>query len=439
MSSWPGSFPSKRAFTFSPGSDFPSGSIQLWNNTSPLSPDGGVTIILQIAGNANNPSAIPIREVYFPVILSPIAFYLGYQGVPVGVEPDYVTEGSGCECVDFDAFSFITLHYPSGTYPGAIYVFLRSLPTGAFRVGPLGAQVTAVTATLPIISSGGSTPNISLDAPLPILFGGTGTPTPQLIAGTGINITGTPFDWTISLAGSGFISEIEGIAPITVTGGMGPTTQIGLNTPLALNFGGTGYANPLLTAGTGISITGNIFQPSGPNAWTIVNDGVTSAVPGTSGPTQTGAVLFESKDGSLAITGDNPNNALNFEVANGTLPVAVFAKLDPAMINGAGETVALPTLPGSGNWYVEVIIHGFGLGPPAADSGCTGNTITLTGAGWGFTVADDIVQCQGTRTLYVCGVVSAGNAPSVTITGSGVTLNSGTTYISLGFKAIPIS
>jgi hypothetical protein len=430
-------FPQRRAYTFQQGSTPPTGSIQKWDNTTP---SGGVTLFCQIFGNPANPSAIPIREVYFPVIPAPIAFYLGQQypmGIPVGVEPDYVTEGSGCESVDFDAVYFLTLAYADAEYSDVpIYVFLRSLPSGPFRMGPLGAQVTSVTATLPIESSGGNTPDISLEVPLAIEYGGTGTETPQLIAGTGIEITGTAFDWTISVAASA-IQLIEGIPPIVVTGGTGPTVQIGLDTPLALNFGGTGFANPALNAGAGIEISGTIFQPTGGSAWTIVNTGVTSLIPGTSGPTQTGAVLLESKDGSLNITGDNPNNAINFEVANPIgFTIAAVAHLNPATINGGGESVLLGVLP-AGTWYVEVIVHGFGLGNPGADPDCTGNTIAMTGlAGLGN---DSIIQCQGTRTMYSAAIIAAGNNPGVTISGTGVTLNSGTSYISCGIKAIRIS
>lgn len=428
-------YPSKRAYTYQPGSANPSGSIILWDDTTPTM---GATIVLQIFGNPNNPSSIPIREVYIPVILGPIAFYLGYQGVPAGVEPNYVTQGSGCECVDFDGVAYLTLAYVSGTFPGeSAYIFVRSLPTGPFRFGPLGAQVTSVTATAPIESSGGSSPNISLQTPLPIADGGTGTASPQLISGTGIVVTGTPFNWTISATNTG-ISNIVGAGPITVAGGSGPTTTIGLNTPLALNYGGTGYTAPVLNVeGAGLSITGTIFQPTGVNAWTIENTGVTSCTPGGNpSDNYTGAVLFESTDGSVNISKDDANNAINFSVVTQNA-ICVSAHLSPTIINGAGETVTLPTLP-NGQWFVEVIVHGFALGQPAGDSGCTGNTIQLTGAGWGTSVSDYIIQCQGTRTLYQCASVPGGSTPSVTITGSGVTLGINISYISLGFKAFRI-
>jgi hypothetical protein len=371
--------------------------------------------------------------VYFPVIYAPIQFFLGYQGVPVGVEPDYVTEGSGCECVDFDGVAFLTLQYASIAYAGTpCYIFLRSLPTGAFRMGPIGAQVTTVTATLPIESSGGSNPNISLEIPLPILYGGTGTETPNLVAGSGIVITGTPFNWTISVSSTGFVQSVSGQSPIASSGGPNPVISL---TTVPVDLGGTGQTNPQLNAGAGINVTGNIFQPSGNGAWTVINTGVLGAIAQkNAGETLTGDVGFTSSDGSVSISANTSGgaNAVDFSVVTGAT-VAVVTELNPTMINGAGETVTLPTL-GMGQWFVEVIVHGFGLPQTSSDS------ITLTGAGWGgLTIEDNISGNQFTRTLYQAGVVGAGNNPSVTITGTGVTLNSGSGYISCSIKAIRIS
>lgn len=432
-----GYFPSKRAYTYQPGSDFPATTILLWDNSPP---GNGAWLTIQLFGNPQNPSSIPIREIYFPILLTPVQVFLGLQGPPQSWwEPDYITQGSGCECVDFDGVAYLTLANVSGTYAGSpIYVFARNLPTGAFRTGPVGAQVTSVTATLPIISSGGNTPNISMETPLPIADGGTGTATPQLIAGSGITITGSPFNWTIAVSGSGAITNVvaANYATVTVVGGV---ATVGTVIPMPVAGGGTGQISPALNAGTGISVTGTIFQPGGGSPWTVTNTGVTGVTPFPDLTYLTGQVSIESTDDSIAISKDVPNNAINITVSNPIgFTIAVVAHLSVSLINGAGETVTLPTLP-TGTWFVECIVHGFGLGPPAADSGCTGNTIQITGAGWGGAIEDDIVQCQGTRTLYIASTVSAGNTPSVTVTGTGVTLNSGTTYVSLGFKAIRIS
>lgn len=438
-----GPWPSKRAYPFSPGSEKPSGTILYWDNTTPTA---GATLVCNIFGNPNNPSSIPIREIYFPVIPGPIQFFLGYQGVPAGVEPDYTTQNGGCESVDFDGVAYLTLAYASGVYSGVpIYVFVRSLPTGPFRIGPVGAQVTAVLVTEPITNDGTQQiPDIGLDTPLAVDFGGTGTSTPQLIAGTGITITGTPFDWTISASGGG-ISEIVGAGPITVAGGSGPTVTIGLNTPLALNYGGTNQSAPGYTngtnlegnpAGSGIAISdaSGIFDST---KWTFTNTGVLSCIPGGNpSSSYNGDVLFESTDGSVSIAKDDSNNALNFEVANPIgFTIADAFKLNLANINAAGDTATLAQLP-DGTWYVEVIVHGFGLPQTPSD------IIQLSAAGFDPPQpSDQITGNQYTRTLYVCGTGSAGAHLSVNIqsTSMSAELNSGCTWISLGFKAIRVA
>lgn len=413
-------YPSKRAFTFLPAADFPQTTITLWDNTTP---DGGNSIFLQILGNPQNPANIPIFEVYIPIIYGPIAFFLGQEGT--SGTPNYTTTASGCETVDFDSCLFLTLQYVNG-YPGEpAFVFLRNLPTGAFRLGPVGAQVTSVTASLPLASSGGSTPNISLvQNPLPISYGGTGTNNPQLTAGTGIQINGVPFNWTISATATG-IQSISGIAPISITGGPNPVVSL---TVVPLNLGGTAQTNPALNAGAGISVTGNIFQPSGANAWTVANTGVTSVDPGA----LTGDVTLESTDNSVVISKDTGGgrNAVNFSVTT-TTALAAYGQLNPAQINGAGATLALPNLP-NGSWLVEFLCHGFGLN-------AAGNQIQAVGTNWTQTASDQVLQVQSTRTLYIAGVVGGGNNPAITVSGTGVTINSGTAFISATLKAIRIA
>jgi hypothetical protein len=440
-------WPSKTAYTFQPGSDYPSGRIVKWDNTTP---DGGNSILLQIAGNPLDPTSIPIREIYLPVIYGAINFYIG-QTTTVGGTIDYTTQGSGCETVDFDGVFFVVLEYVGG-YPGQpAYVFLRNLPTGAFRTGPLGAQVTTVTATAPIVSSGGSAPNISLEVPLAVIYGGTGTTAPQLIAGSGITITGTDFDWTISSSGGNGIQDLKitnsaspSDPPANVTNPTGPTTTINFNTPFDLTNGGTGFSAPGYTngsglmgnpSGAGIAITDNttIFDPS---SWTFTNTGVLSCIPyGNPGTSFNGDVLFESSDGSLNIVKDTPNNALDFTIATpiGFTIVCPTVGVTAGQIN-AGVTLHLGTLP-AGTWFVSAICHGFGLGLSKDDSTCVGNTINMA-CGGGFSGADSIIQCQETRTLYQCNSVPSGNSPNITLTGAGVTLNTPGGTISVGFTAV---
>jgi hypothetical protein len=61
-----------------------------------------------------------------------------------------------------------------------------------------GGSVNAVTASAPLVSSGGTTPNISFTGLLAIANGGTGTTTPGDIAGTNVTITGSWPNQTIN-------------------------------------------------------------------------------------------------------------------------------------------------------------------------------------------------------------------------------------------------
>ena len=64
-----------------------------------------------------------------------------------------------------------------------------------------GGGVTAVTASSPLASSGGDTPNITLTTPLPIADGGTGTASPGDSPGSGIGISGSWPNETIANTG----------------------------------------------------------------------------------------------------------------------------------------------------------------------------------------------------------------------------------------------
>jgi len=61
-----------------------------------------------------------------------------------------------------------------------------------------GGTVTTVTASAPLASSGGTTPNISFTGTLAVANGGTGTATPSLVQGANVTITGTWPNQTIA-------------------------------------------------------------------------------------------------------------------------------------------------------------------------------------------------------------------------------------------------
>jgi len=139
--------------------------------------------------------------------------------------------------------------------------------------------VTSVTASSPLSSSGGATPNITITSPLPVANGGTGTTTPSLIGGTNIAISGSWPNQTV-----------------TDTGPTGTVTSVGLALPGEFTVSGT----PVTTTGT---LTG---------AWASQIQNKVFAAPSGS----TGTPTFR-----LLVASDIP--VLDFsKITTGTVPVA---------------------------------------------------------------------------------------------------------------------
>ena len=197
---------------------------------------------------------------------------------------------------------------PSATTPLGGTEVLPIVQSGATKkvtVNDLrGTVVTAVTGTAPVVSSGGTTPAISMPAAtgsvngyltsadwttfngkysvggalgtpssgtatnltglplttgvtgiLPVANGGNGTATPSLVAGSNVTITGTWPNQTVASTGGGGVTSFSagttGLTPATAT-----TGAVTLAGTLAVASGGTGTATPSLVAGTNVSITG---------------------------------------------------------------------------------------------------------------------------------------------------------------------------------------
>lgn len=199
---------------------------------------------------------------------------------------------------------------PSATTPlggTEVLPIVQGTTTKKVTVNELRATaVTAVTGTAPVVSSGGTTPAISMAAAngstngyltstdwttfngkysvggalgtpssgtatnltglplttgvtgiLPVVNGGNGTATPSLVAGSNVTITGTWPNQTIASTGGGgggvtsFSAGTTGLTPATAT-----TGAVTLAGTLAVANGGTGTATPSLVAGTNVSITG---------------------------------------------------------------------------------------------------------------------------------------------------------------------------------------
>ena len=105
------------------------------------------------------PSGFALQSLWFPS--------LGSGGVQLYAAdnaegtPFYTTGSSGSELVPLPS-GVVTLTMKSVTGVGTIIpVFLTSLTFDPIKVSPEGSAVSQVTATAPVVSSGGLTPNIS--------------------------------------------------------------------------------------------------------------------------------------------------------------------------------------------------------------------------------------------------------------------------------------
>ena len=269
-------------YPFNSGENF-IGAWVTWNYAQ-----GPLTIFANGPETSANPPQQAVQSIWIPVINSPITVTDS-----TGLNPPYTTQSSGEEVIPVDTGQFsVTLSAPATTGSTQIYVSAKAF--SPFRLGPTGSQVTSVTATAPIISSGGTTPNISMTLPLPVTDGGTGSTSPTGVsAGSGVTVTGSFPNQVIS-ATSGTVASVGASAPLASSGGTNPVISIA--TPIPITDGGTGTNNPGLNAGPGINVSGNIFQTAGPNQWKITNIGVTT-FDGQGGDVTTNAV------GGIAITG----------------------------------------------------------------------------------------------------------------------------------------
>lgn len=135
-----------------------------------------------------------------------------------------IGDGSGFTAATLTAGSNISI----SNGPGAITI------SATFG----GGTVTSVTASSPLASSGGTTPNISLTGIVPIANGGTGVNTVptngKLLIGNGTgyssanltagsNIAITNGAGTVTVAATGVVTSVSASAPLASSGGTSPT------------------------------------------------------------------------------------------------------------------------------------------------------------------------------------------------------------------------
>lgn len=214
-----------------------------------------------------------------------------------------------------------------------------SITNGAGTItinAPEVGTVTAVTATAPLASSGGNTPDISLTGTVPVANGGTGatTLTGYVKASATAAFTAVAQIPNTDISGLGTMST-QNANNVAITGGSVNGTTVGLVTPSTGAFTTVSAASGFYGNLTG-DVTGNV---SG-NAGTVTN-----------GVYTTGAYADPSWITSLAgskITGNISGNAANVTgtvaVANGGTGQTSYTNGQLLIGNTTGNTLTKATL-----------------------------------------------------------------------------------------------
>ena len=184
---------------------------------------------------------------------------------------------------------------------GSVGQVLTSAGAGAPTwATPTTGTVTSVTGTAPVVSSGGTTPAISMAA-----------------ATTSVDGYLTSTDWTtFNNKGSGTVTSVTGTAPVVSSGGATPAISMAAATTsvngyltstdwTTFNNKGSGTVTSVnLTAGTGVSVSGGPITSSG--AITVTN----------TAPDQ---IVSLTGSGATTVTGTYPSFTISSTAGTGTV------------------------------------------------------------------------------------------------------------------------
>jgi len=284
-------------------------------------------------------------------------------------------------------------------------------------VAGTGIQITG---SWPNSTITNTSPASALGDPVTVAHGGTGTTTPALAAGANIAITGTwpnqtvAFNGLLPVASGGTGTATPSLLAgtnIAITGTW-PNQQVAFSGLLAKASGGTGTATPALLEGTGITITGewpgNTIALTTPVA--VSNGGTGTA---TGSITGTGALTFAAggTDQSITLT---PSGAGWVKASNGRLQV--IGVTDPIIqLNDGTYNAYLRIVGGTLQVYHNTYV-GLSLaaaGAVALAAGGSNQNVTLTPSGTGGVVIAG-VTVKGSATAGQALIADAANSATWT-------------------------
>lgn len=280
-----------------------------------------------------------------------------------------------------------------------------------------GGSVTDVTATAPVVSSGGATPNISMAA-----------------ATTSVSGYLTSTDWNTFNAKLSSGGALGTPSSGTATNLTGLPLSTGVTGTLPVANGGTGTTTPSLVAGANVTISG-----TWPNQ-TIASSGGGG---GGGSVTDVSVVSANGLAGTVANSTTTPAITLSTTVTglvkgNGTSLSAATAGTDYVAPGGALGTPSSGTLTNTTGLPLSTGVTGTlpiangGSGQTTAAAAITALTGTQTSGYYlrsdGTNAALGAIQAADVPTLNQNTTGSAGSVANALTAGTGISFSSGTTY-----------
>lgn len=270
---------------------------------------------------------------------------------------------------------------------------------------PDTGTVTAVTASSPLASSGGATPNLSLTGTVAIANGGTaGTATPT--AGAVPYGTGTAYAFTNAGTTGQVLTSAGAGAPTWTTPTTGTVTSVTASSPLSSSGGATPDLSltgtvPIANGGTNATATptaGAIAYGTG-SAYAFSLAGTTGQVltsNGAGAPTWAALSSSAVTSFSAGTTGLTPSSGTTGAVTlAGTLGIA----------NGGTNSTATATAGGIG--------YGTGTAHAYTAAGTTGQVLTSNGASaptWAAAATGTVTSVSQT---FTGGIISVSGSPII--------------------------